>query len=147
MSVTIHSEVGRGVVARTGTMRPVPLSPKEVGARIRRARELLGMSRFDLAVRAGVSPATIQRWEEGKLPSVNKLVKLAAVLDQAPDYLTEPPEKRAELQDLHDLLAEARGEAERGREALISTLVSIDARLSHIEAQLGTQADRDSARS
>lgn len=139
MATVLHSEVGRDGRRLRVRMQPVPLSPDEVSTRIRRARELLGMSRFDLAVVVGVSPSTIQRWEEGHLPSVNKLVKLAEHLQVPSDYLTEPPERRLALSDLHALLGEVQAEAERGREALLEALASIDARISRIERQLGVQ--------
>lgn len=140
MTTVLLSEVGRGEARRRATIVPMPLSPEEVGSRIGRARDEKQpkpWSQFDLALAMGVSPSTIYRWEKGKLPSMNELIRLAEVLDKPVDYLTEPPERQAALTDLHDLLGEAREEAERGRASLIAALASVDARLSRIEALLG----------
>jgi transcriptional regulator with XRE-family HTH domain len=149
MSTVLIREVGRGDVRQAVTMTAVPLTPEEVGTRIRRAREERKpkpWSQLDLAIALGVSPATIYRWEKGRLPSMTELIRLAELMEIPLDELTEPPEHRTELQDLRDLLAAARIEAERGREALLESLVSIDARLSAIEAQLSSQAPRESHR-
>ena len=129
------------------TLASMPLSPEEVGARIVRAREEKTpkpWSQFDLALALSVSPSTIYRWEKGKLPSMNELIRLAEVLDKSPDYLTEPPERQAELEDLRGLLEGALDEAERGRAAVLESLVSIDARLSRIEQWLEPQEERGS---
>jgi transcriptional regulator with XRE-family HTH domain len=129
------------------TLAPMPLSPEEVGARIVHAREAKmpkPWSQFDLALAMGVSPSTIYRWEKGKLPSMNELMRLADVLDVPLDHFTEPPERQAALSDLLDLLESSRAEAERGRDALIASLSSLDSRLSRIEAELGIQDGQDS---
>ena len=147
MTNALLSEVGRGEGADGMTIPVVPLSPEEVGARIVRAREEKRpkpWSQFDLALAFGVSPSTIYRWEKGKLPTMNELIRLAEVLDKPLDYLTEPPERHAEIADLLRLLEQAQGEAERGRTALIASLVSLDVRLSRIETALGIQDGRDS---
>jgi len=81
----------------------MPLSPEEVGARIVRARDEKKpkpWAQLDLAVALGVSPSSIYRWEKGRLPSMNELIRVAEVLDKPFDYLTEPPERQAELADL-----------------------------------------------
>jgi transcriptional regulator with XRE-family HTH domain len=147
MTSVLLSEVGRGEAGYGATIVAVPLTPEEVGERIAIARE--GMtpkpwSQFDLALAMGVSPSTIYRWEKGRLPSMSELIRLAEVLEQPVDYFTEPPEHRAQLGELHALLAEARDEAERGRSALIALLSSLDARLSHIEDALDLPDGRDS---
>lgn len=103
MTSALLSEVGRGEVTTRTTIVVVPLSPEEVGRRIVRAREEMTpkpWSQFDLALALGVSPSTIYRWEKGKLPSMNELIRLAEVLDKPPDYLTEPPERQAGMADL-----------------------------------------------
>lgn len=143
MTSALLSEVGRGEVTRRRTIRAVPLTPQEVGARIVRAREEKTpkpWSQFDLALALSVSPSTIYRWEKGRLPSMNELIRLAEVLDLPLEEFTEPPEHRARLEDLHDLLARAQDEADRGRAALLESLASIDARLSRIERSLGLPA-------
>lgn len=112
MTTALLSEVGRGEVAAGPTIPVMPLSPQEVGARIARARdekEPKPWSQFDLALAMGVSPSTIYRWEKGKLPSMHELIHLAEILDKPPDYLTEPPERQAEIGDLYDRLATLEG--------------------------------------
>ena len=147
MATTLLSEVGRGAVGHEDTMAFVPLTPEDVGSRIVAAREAMKpkpWSQFDLALALGVSPSTVYRWEKGRLPSMNELLRLAEVLEIPSDYLTEPPERQLGLRDLHALLEGAREEAETGRGALIATLTSLDFRLSRIENALGIPADRDS---
>lgn len=107
MTSALLSEVGRDGVRFGDTIRPVPLTPEEVAARIREAREARSpkpWSQFDLALALGVSPSTIYRWEKGKLPSMHELMRLAEVLDVPLDHFTEPPEHRTELADLRSSL-------------------------------------------
>lgn len=140
MTNALLSQVGGGEEFSGETLASMPLTPEEVGARIVRAREEKTpkpWSQFDLALALGVSPSTVYRWEKGRLPSMNELIRLAEVLDKPVDYLTEPPERQTALADLHALLEEALGGAERGRTALAENLASIDARLSRIEQSLG----------
>jgi len=151
MTTALLSEVGRGEVAARSTIGSVPLSPEEVGRRIVRAREQKEpkpWSQFDLALALGVSPSTIYRWEKGKLPSMNELIRLAEVLDKPLDYITEPPERQVALSDIGQTLEEIRLPLEelrvgatRTREGVLEALASIDARLSRIEEQLGLQDD------
>jgi len=103
MTTALLSEVGRGEVAARSTIGSVPLSPEEVGRRIVRAREQKEpkpWSQFDLALALGVSPSTIYRWEKGKLPSMNELLRVAEVLGKPADYLTEPPERQVGMAEL-----------------------------------------------
>lgn len=107
MSTALLREVGRGEGCFGVTIRSVPLTPEEVGTRIRHAREDMKPKRWsqlDLAVALGVSPASIYRWEKGRLPSMNELVRLSEVLDIPLEELTEPPERRVEMDDLRDAL-------------------------------------------
>ena len=145
--------MGRGEGYAGGTILRVGLSPEGVGARIVAARETKRWSQLDLALALGVSPSTIYRWEKGRLPSVADLMRLADILGLDVGELTESPQRRVELDDLHRstedvrlLLAEARDEAERGREALLVSLESIDARLSRIEQRLELPDARGSNR-
>lgn len=147
MTSALLSPVGGDEVVSGETLRAMPLSPEEVGARIVSAREQKKpkpWSQFDLALALGVSPSTIYRWEKGKLPSMTELIRLAEVLEKPVDYLTEPPERQAALVDLQHLLEQARDEAERGRAALLESLASIDARLSRLERELAVQDGRGS---
>ena len=55
----------------------------EFNKKLRTAREMAGISRSDLAMRIGVSLATINRWEYGETePSVSQIVELANVLEK-----------------------------------------------------------------
>jgi transcriptional regulator with XRE-family HTH domain len=103
MTMLLHSEVGRSGVERQSPLLAMPLSPEEVGHRIVMARDEMRpkrWSRLDLAIALGVSPSSIYRWETGRLPSVNELIRVAEVLGKPVDYLTEPPERQVGMVDL-----------------------------------------------
>ena len=57
--------------------------------RIRQARELIGLSRADLARRIGVGPSAAVQWENpnGTSPSVQHLIEIASVTDVAFEWL------------------------------------------------------------
>ena len=150
-SVLLHP-VGRGDGDSGEKIRAMGLTPEEVGARIVSAREEMRpkpWSQFDLAIALGVSPSTIYRWEKGKLPSVNELIRLASVLDKPADYFTELPARQHELADLGErldlilrFLEERRDEAVRVQAAGQEILASIHDRLLAIEQRLGIQGDQ-----
>jgi transcriptional regulator with XRE-family HTH domain len=51
----------------------------QLGERIRAARKEANLRRIDLAVAAGTTEKTVQRWEQSKnTPTVDRLVKVAA---------------------------------------------------------------------
>ncbi len=50
----------------------------EVGARIRQWREARSWSQNDLAVSLGVHPQSVHRWEKGRVPETEDLVKLSS---------------------------------------------------------------------
>lgn len=63
-------------------------SKEQIGDRIRRRREELGMSQSDLARRADLTPSGIWQYEQGeRKPSSEALTKLADALKVATDYL------------------------------------------------------------
>lgn len=139
MTTALLSEVGRGEVRPRTTIVRVPLSPEEVGQRIVRAREQMTpkpWSQFDLALALGVSPSTIYRWEKGKLPSMNELIRLAEVLHKPVDYLTEPPERQIALADLQSLLESLEVTVARTGAATTSALEDLTARLQRVEKTL-----------
>ena len=147
MTTAVRSQVGGNGIPTRVSLATVPLSSEEVGARIARARDEKkpkAWSQLDLALAMEVSPSTIYRWEKGKLPSVNDLLRLAEVLDKPIDYLTEPPERQQTLDDLRGGLEGLQDGVDRGLEALLESLASIDARLSQIEAWLAAPSERDS---
>lgn len=147
---TLLRTVGCNEVGRGDTIHPVPLTPSEIAARIRRAREARkpeAWSQFDLAIALGVSPSTIYRWEKGKLPSVSELLRLEEVLGTPAGYLTAPPEQQAELADLRSgldalglRLQRLEEMHEQSREAVLEILASIHDQLVQMQA---SQAQRD----
>ena len=89
----------------------VSLAPKEIGERIRLARERKGWTQLNFAIEAGVSPSSVQRWEAGKLPRVRRLMELAELLDvevaEFVDPVSEPNgEMRQDLARIKQLLEE-----------------------------------------
>lgn len=58
------------------------------GSRLRQTRERQGMSVLLLAAHAGLSPRTIERWEDSETePKVDAAARVAAVLGVSLDYL------------------------------------------------------------
>ncbi len=52
------------------------------GERLKNAREASGMSQKAMANRIGVKPATVEKWETGKMdPRANRLQMLASLLN------------------------------------------------------------------
>ena len=52
------------------------------GERLKNAREASGMSQKTIANRIGVKPATVEKWENGKMdPRANRLQMLASLLN------------------------------------------------------------------
>lgn len=142
MTTALLSQVGGGEAAIEDTLFGVSLSPDEVGARIATARVGKKWSQFDLALAFGVSPSTIYRWEKGKLPSMNELMRLAEVLGVSVSRFMDPPEQQAELADLRHLLEELRDDSELGRGALATALQGIYQTLARLEAQLSAEGGR-----
>jgi transcriptional regulator with XRE-family HTH domain len=64
--------------------------PKDVGRRMRWAREAKGWTQLEFSRQANVSPGTVSRWERGMVPPVRELIRLAGVLDIDPVDLVEP---------------------------------------------------------
>lgn len=92
------------------------MDPREVGRRIKEARERKGWTQLYFATEvASVSPSTIARWEAGKLPPVRELMRIAETLDVPIEELVEPTvgdseetrlrqAVRAELAEIRELL-------------------------------------------
>ena len=65
-----------------------------VGARIRAAREAIGISQMELAERLEVEQGTVSRWENGdREPRLTTLAAIAAALDQDLVYFFENEEE------------------------------------------------------
>jgi transcriptional regulator with XRE-family HTH domain len=76
------------------------------GLRIREARLAHGWTHEELARRMGVNWRTVQRWQKGRLPRVETLRRLAAVLNVPPSYLLESHDEPVTLTELRDRLGE-----------------------------------------
>ncbi len=72
----------------------------EVGLRIREARLANGWTHEELARRMGVNWRTVQRWQKGRLPKMQTLLRLAEVLRVPTGYLIEPEASSDELGEL-----------------------------------------------
>lgn len=69
----------------------IPLKVKyEIGNRIRKYRELRGMSQKELAERIGVSNSRVSNWEQGiNRPDADILAQLCRVLNVSPSELLD----------------------------------------------------------
>jgi transcriptional regulator with XRE-family HTH domain len=67
----------------------VPLDPKEVGRRLKAARERKGWTQLEFALKIGKSPSSVSRWDRGFLPPVRELMRIAEVLEIEPAELIE----------------------------------------------------------
>ena len=87
----------------------VAMDPHEIGQRIAQARVSKGWTQMDFAIEAHVSLSTVTRWESGKLPPVRELIRVAGVLEVAPEELVEPnPTPDSELHHLREEVAEVK---------------------------------------
>ena|SRR4029077_17476993 len=61
---------------------------RQVGTRIRKAREAVGLSQEDVGDALGLSRSAVSQWEKGQSsPTESNLVTLSGVLKVNPDYL------------------------------------------------------------
>ena len=58
-----------------------------IAQRIKQARESKGISKAELARRVSVSRASVSMWEDGKNVSSANILKIATVLDVAPEWI------------------------------------------------------------
>lgn len=64
------------------------LDPKVIGERIKKKRQELKLSQRELAEEIEVTPSAINQYEKGdKVPSSEKIIKLAKILGISSDYL------------------------------------------------------------
>jgi transcriptional regulator with XRE-family HTH domain len=80
----------------------MPLTPDQIGARIREARLAHGWTHEELARRMGVNWRTVHRWQSGQLPRVETLVRLAGVMGLPESYFVDA---RVEGMSIADLAA------------------------------------------
>ena len=82
------------------------LTPEAVGERIRAARLARGWTHEELARRMNVNWRTVQRWQKGKLPRLQTLLRLADVLGVPQGYFVEVDDSVATLNELRERLDE-----------------------------------------
>src|SRR5271165_3988952 len=71
-------------------------NPRDIGARIRTAREDLGWTQDQLAAAVGVSRSAVAQWETGRAGQVTtNLTRIADVLEVGVEYLMYGDDKRA----------------------------------------------------
>jgi transcriptional regulator with XRE-family HTH domain len=105
----------------------VPLTPESVGERIREARLAHGWTHEELARRMNVNWRTVQRWQKGKPPRLQTLLRLADVLGVPQGYFVEAEDSVATLNELRERLDELAGR--------------VDALARALDALLGAQSD------
>jgi transcriptional regulator with XRE-family HTH domain len=84
----------------------VPLTPESVGERIREARLAHGWTHEELARRMNVNWRTVQRWQKGKPPRLETLVRLADVLGVPQGFFVEVDDSVATLNELRERVDE-----------------------------------------
>lgn len=94
------------------------LTPDDIAERIREARLARGWTHEELARRMGVNWRTVQRWQTGRPPRVETLVRLASVLEIPESYLLQSADQRVTLSELRDRLDELAGRLDRLTEAV-----------------------------
>ena len=84
----------------------MPLTPESIGLRIREARLAHGWTHEELARRMNVNWRTVQRWQTGKPPRLQTLIRLADVLGVPQGYFVEVEDSVATLNELRERLDE-----------------------------------------
>lgn len=70
---------------------------KGLGARLKTAREAVGMSQADLAIKIGKPPQSVSRYElGGATPNIGTIAQLAQVLNVEPCWLAWGIEHQAQ---------------------------------------------------
>ena len=69
-------------------VEPSQMQHKGLGARLKAAREAIGMSQADLAITIGKPPQSVSRYElGGATPNIGTIAQLAKVLKVEPCWL------------------------------------------------------------
>jgi transcriptional regulator with XRE-family HTH domain len=107
---------------RGNLLLAVTIEPREVGARLKAARERRGLTQLEFALEANVSPSSVARWEAGKLPPIRELMRLADLLEIDAGELVENQQvgQRDEIQDLRRQVAAMQGKLDRVLDLLAS---------------------------
>jgi transcriptional regulator with XRE-family HTH domain len=104
------------------------MEPKEIGQRLKAAREAKGYSQLDFALIANVSPSTVSRWERGYLPRLRELKRAADLLDVDGELLGElEPTDQDEMIALRVEVAELRAAVAEGGQVTADALRDLEA--------------------
>ncbi len=77
---------------------------KEIGQRIKQERQRMGLTQFQLAEKAEISPQYMGKIERGeKKFSFETIVKISSVLNTSIDYLTYGQNERSESPELIEM--------------------------------------------
>jgi transcriptional regulator with XRE-family HTH domain len=101
------------------------LTPEEVGQRIRLARLERRWTHEELAHRMGANWRTVQRWQNGQLPRLPTLLRLADVLGVPPAQFVDVDDGPVTLNELDARV----GELAARVEALAQSLRSLERKL------------------
>ena len=108
------------------------MTPESVGERIREARLAHGWTHEELARRMNVNWRTVQRWQKGRPPRLQTLLRLADVLGVPQGYFVEVDDSVATLNEL--------------RERLDELVVRVDALARALDALPAARSDRPRAK-
>lgn len=92
MTATLESVRPLRLVRRDGERPTIPVKSRWKGRRLTEIRELAPLSRNELAIRIGIAPANITRWEDDDVePKATALLAIAEALHVAMDDLMAKP--------------------------------------------------------
>jgi len=95
---------------------------RDVGARVRQARERKGWTQEQVAEKLGIGPETVSRYETGAIPlSLTMLVRVAGALGIEPVSLLPAPRKGQQQAD-EELLGRWRALDADGRKLVLGLL-------------------------
>ena len=92
----------RRVQTSVATAPAGPLTPETIGERIREARLAHGWTHEELARRMNVNWRTVQRWQKGKPPRLQTLLRLADVLGVPHGYFVDVGDSLTTLNELRE---------------------------------------------
>lgn len=88
---------------------------KRVGSRVKRFRELAGLSKSELARRVGVSPTAVNNWEDnGVMPRMEMMLKLEKALEVSWMQLMSARPDEPEAEAMHTAPPPSQPEVSRG---------------------------------
>jgi transcriptional regulator with XRE-family HTH domain len=116
------------------------MDPREIGRRIKTARDAKLWTQADLSRHANVSLSTVSRWENGKLPPVPELVRVAGVLEVEPGWLVEVPSLSGESNGASQRLDRLEAEVEDSRRILVAVAEALGVDVEPLLARRGERA-------